>query len=50
MTYSGKDQEIAVKIAQLVQQHGGRAYYVGGYVRDALLQQENKDIDMMLKI
>lgn len=46
MVYSGKDQEIAAKIALLVQQHGGRAFYVGGYVRDALLQQENKDIDM----
>ena len=46
MVYSGKDQEIATKIALLVQQHGGRAFYVGGYVRDALLQQENKDIDM----
>lgn len=46
MIYTGKDQEMAVKIATLVQQHGGRAYYVGGYVRDALLPQENKDIDM----
>ena len=41
-----KDQEMARKIARLVQQQGGQAYYVGGYVRDALRHQENKDIDM----
>lgn len=42
----GKDQVMAEKIAQLVQHCGGRAYYVGGYVRDILMRQENKDIDM----
>lgn len=40
------DQAIAREIALLVQQQGGRAYYVGGYVRDTLRHQENKDIDM----
>lgn len=33
-------------IAQKVQLLGGRAYYVGGYVRDRLLGIENKDIDI----
>ena len=46
MADSGKDRNMAQEIARLVRQHGGRAYYVGGYVRDALLGQENKDIDM----
>ena len=41
-----ENQNMAQKIAQLVAQQGGRAYYVGGYVRDALLHQENKDIDI----
>ena len=41
-----KDQEMARRIAALVAQRGGRAYYVGGCVRDALLEKENKDIDM----
>ncbi len=46
MTDSNRSQDMARRIALLVRQHGGCAYYVGGYVRDALLQQENKDIDM----
>jgi len=46
MMYPDKDRNMARQIAQLVQQHGGRAYYVGGYVRDALLRRENKDIDI----
>ena len=37
---------IAERIAKAVEQHGGRAYYVGGYVRDLLLGKENKDIDI----
>ena len=36
------DKIIAEKIAEL----GGRAYYVGGYVRDSLLGKQNKDIDI----
>lgn len=35
-------QSLAEKIAQL----GGRAYYVGGFVRDRLQGFENKDIDI----
>lgn len=38
--------DMAHKIAEAVAAKGGRAYYVGGYVRDALLRIENKDIDM----
>ncbi len=38
--------ETAQKIAALAAAQGGRAYYVGGYVRDRLLGMENKDIDI----
>lgn len=38
--------EMARQIAAAVAEKGGRAYYVGGYVRDALLHRENKDIDI----
>ncbi len=34
------------KIAKSVEEHGGRAYFVGGCVRDRLLGTENKDIDI----
>ena len=40
------DIDMAVKIAELVRQSGGTAYYVGGYVRDKLRHKENKDIDI----
>lgn len=45
---SDYEQDLAIsrQIAQCVRQNGGRAYYVGGFVRDALLGQENKDIDI----
>ena len=33
-------------IAQLVKENGGRAYYVGGFVRDRMLGIENKDVDI----
>jgi len=33
-------------LAYAIAEHGGRAYYVGGYVRDCLLGKENKDIDI----
>ena len=35
-------REIAVRVAEA----GGRVYFVGGFVRDALLGRENKDIDI----
>ena len=41
-----KNQQMAKKIARLVEEKGGQAYYVGGYVRDMLLGKENKDIDI----
>lgn len=39
-------KDLAIAIAKAVQQYDGTCYYVGGYVRDALLGIENKDIDM----
>ncbi len=42
MESSAKAREIAEKVSFL----GGRAYYVGGFVRDRLLGIENKDIDI----
>ncbi len=46
MEHFEKDMEMAERIALAVKERGGRAYYVGGYVRDRLLQIENKDIDI----
>lgn len=43
-TYS--DTEMANIIASRVHQLGGTAYYVGGYVRDVLRGQPNKDLDI----
>ncbi|MBQ9083864.1 MAG: tRNA nucleotidyltransferase [Clostridia bacterium] len=40
------DRALARQIAQAVAERGGRAYYVGGCVRDRLLKLENKDIDI----
>jgi len=36
----------AKKIAQLAAEKGGRAFFVGGYVRDKLLHQPSTDIDI----
>ena len=41
-----KDIQMARQLALLVQARGGRAYYVGGFVRDALLGEAGKDIDI----
>lgn len=38
--------DIAKELATKVQDNGGVAYFVGGYVRDVLLGKENKDIDI----
>ena len=38
--------EMAAAVAQLVKDAGGRAFFVGGFVRDRLLGIENKDIDI----
>ena len=40
------DLKTAYELARLVSQQGGRAYFVGGYVRDKLLGIENYDIDI----
>lgn len=40
------DKQMAYELAQRVRDHGGRAYYVGGFVRDGLLGIEGKDIDI----
>ncbi len=40
------DLQMARKIAQIVAEQGGHAYYVGGFVRDALLGKETKDVDI----
>lgn len=41
-----KDFELANRIADAVAYRGGRVYYVGGCVRDAILGIESKDIDI----
>ena len=40
------DKELAIKVAETVKRAGGRAFFVGGYVRDMLLGNECKDIDI----
>ena len=40
------ENNIAVKLAEKVQEKGGCAYYVGGCVRDRILGIVNKDIDI----
>lgn len=46
MDHSQQDKQMALQIAQKVAQKGGRSFYVGGLVRDALLSRENKDVDI----
>lgn len=41
-----KNITLAKRIATAIANEGGRAYYVGGYVRDQILGVENKDIDI----
>ena len=45
-TNADKNIKIAEELARRAAGQGGRAYYVGGYVRDRLLNIENKDIDI----
>ena len=40
------DREIITLLAQRVSDAGGRVYYVGGCVRDALMGRESKDLDV----
>jgi len=44
--HADADKQMAYQVARLVEARGGRTYYVGGYVRDALLGKENKDVDI----
>lgn len=46
MQQSLKDKETAHTLAEMVSSQGGRAYYVGGCVRDAIMGRECKDIDI----
>lgn len=41
-----KDLDMARRLAAEVKQAGGNAYFVGGFVRDAVMGRENKDIDV----
>lgn len=41
-----EDRKMAREVARLVAEKGGRTFYVGGYVRDAMLHRENKDVDI----
>ena len=41
-----RELQIARRLAEAVAGEGGRAYFVGGYVRDQLMGRETKDIDV----
>ncbi len=41
-----KNLKMAKRIAKLVEEAGGRSFFVGGCVRDKILGKENKDIDI----
>ena len=40
------DKQLAIEIARAVKNAGGRAFFVGGYVRDMLMGTDCKDIDI----
>lgn len=46
MNHAEMDRQMARRVAELVAEKGGRTYYVGGFVRDALMGKENKDVDI----
>ena len=46
MDHSQKDLEMARAVAEQVVRQGGRTFFVGGFVRDRLLNRENKDVDI----
>ena len=46
MDHSEKDLLMAREVARQVAAHGGRTFFVGGFVRDALIRRENKDVDI----
>ncbi|MBR5093531.1 MAG: tRNA nucleotidyltransferase [Oscillospiraceae bacterium] len=41
-----REMETALAIARAAAEAGGRAYFVGGWVRDGLLGRESKDVDL----
>lgn len=41
-----KELRFVDKVAEEVERIGGKVYFVGGYVRDKLLNKQNKDIDV----
>lgn len=46
MEHTQQNKQMALEVARRVAEKGGRSFYVGGLVRDALLGRENKDIDI----
>jgi len=40
------DMEMAKKLAEKVAEYGGRAFFVGGFVRDTVKGESTKDIDI----
>lgn len=38
--------KIEYEIAKLVDEKGGKTFYVGGFVRDEIMHKENKDVDI----
>jgi tRNA nucleotidyltransferase (CCA-adding enzyme) len=43
---SGDPLQLATTIAHAVRDHGGRAFVVGGFVRDRLLGQQSQEVDL----
>ncbi|MFJ8528300.1 CCA tRNA nucleotidyltransferase [Bacillus sp. NPDC094106] len=39
-------KQILLKVAKEIKNHGGRTFYVGGYVRDKFMNKISKDIDV----
>ena len=46
MHHADSDKQMAARVAREVARHGGRTFYVGGFVRDALIHRDNKDVDI----
>ncbi|MBR0257695.1 MAG: hypothetical protein IJQ58_08160, partial [Synergistaceae bacterium] len=46
MNATSNDLAISARIAKAVSNAGGRAFFVGGYVRDKILCRPSKDIDI----